>query len=238
VRKRFPWLPAPDALFLGEADGVFVACERRLPGWTGPHNGSDRGKVARMLADASSHFSRLLVRATAPFSREDFDALIAPRFELVERHAGVPSTVDALRRLLDEARERLVGRRIPRVFHHADLRAKHVQVDRESGSVLGYLDWGVAEDEYLPYLDLVHLVVHERKQMDGLGAGKAWRIVCDREDLRRHEREALERYRKSVEIDDETARALEAIYPVLVAAMAERSWEYSRPRWLHRQFGI
>jgi hypothetical protein len=178
------------------------------------------------------------VRATAPFSREDFDALIAPRFELVERHAGVPSTVDALRRLLDEARERLVGRRIPRVFHHADLRAKHVQVDRESGSVLGYLDWGVAEDEYLPYLDLVHLVVHERKQMDGLGAGKAWRIVCDREDLRRHEREALERYRKSVEIDDETARALEAIYPVLVAAMAERSWEYSRPRWLHRQFGI
>jgi hypothetical protein len=108
VRKRFPWLPAPDALFLGEADGVFVACERRLPGWTGPHNGSDRGKVARMLADASSHFSRLLVRATAPFSREDFDALIAPRFELVERHAGVPSTVDALRRLLDEARERLV----------------------------------------------------------------------------------------------------------------------------------
>jgi hypothetical protein len=122
--------------------------------------------------------------------------------------------------------------------YHADLRAKHVQVDRESGSVLGYLDWGVAEDEYLPYLDLVHLVVHERKQMDGLGAGKAWRIVCDREDLRRHEREALERYRKSVEIDDETARALEAIYPVLVAAMAERSWEYSRPRWLHRQFGI
>lgn len=238
VRKRFPWLPAPDALFLGEADGVLVACERRLAGGAAHRITGDRGKVARMLGDASSHFARLLVRATAPFSREDFDALIAPRFELVASHAGVHSTVAELARLLDEAREHLVGRRIPRVFHHADLRAKHVQIDESSGSVRGYLDWSVSEDEYLPYLDLLHLVVHERKQEDDLTAGEAWRIVRDRRDLRRHEREALESYRRALELDDETARAIEAIYPVLVAAMAERSWEYSRPRWLHRQFGI
>ena len=25
---------------------------------------------------------------------------------------------------------------------------------------------------------------------------------------------------------------------VLVAAMAEKNWDYSRPRWLHEQFGI
>jgi hypothetical protein len=25
---------------------------------------------------------------------------------------------------------------------------------------------------------------------------------------------------------------------VLVAAMAERHWDFSRPRWLRRQFGI
>jgi hypothetical protein len=31
---------------------------------------------------------------------------------------------------------------------------------------------------------------------------------------------------------------MEAAYPVFVAAMAEATWDYSRPRWLHRQFGI
>jgi len=25
---------------------------------------------------------------------------------------------------------------------------------------------------------------------------------------------------------------------VLVAGMAERNWDYSRPRWVHRQFGL
>jgi len=236
VRKRFPWLPAPDALFLGEADGVLLACERRLPGGTAHRITGDRGKVARMLAEAAEHFGRLLVRATSPFSREDFEALVADRFALVASHAGDASTVAELARLRDEARERLVGRRMPRVFHHGDLRAKHVQIDEEDGSVRGYLDWSVSEDEFLPYLDLVHLVVHERKQEDRLTAGAAWRIVRDRRGLRAHERQALEKYRRAVELDDETASALEAIYPVFVAAMAERNWEYSRPRWLQRQF--
>ena len=238
VRKRFPGLPAPDALYHGEADGVLLACERRVRGGTAHRITGDRGRVARMLRETSAHFARLLVRASAPFSREEFEASIGSRFELVARHAEVPSTLAELARLRDEARERLVGRRLPRVFHHGDLRAKHVQIDEADGSVVGYLDWSVSEDEFLPYLDLVHLVVHERKQEDRLTAGRAWRIVRDREDLRAHEREALEGYRRAIEIDDETARALEAIYPVLVAAMAERSWEYSRPRWLHRQFGL
>jgi hypothetical protein len=37
---------------------------------------------------------------------------------------------------------------------------------------------------------------------------------------------------------DEVQRAIEAAYPVFVAAMAERTWGYTRPRWLHRQFGL
>jgi SAM-dependent methyltransferase len=238
VRKRFPWLPTPEPLFFGEADGVLVACERRLPGIAAAKIGGDRSQIARMLSDASAHFARLFVRASAPFTSAEFDALIGDRFALVERHAGVPSTAAELRRLRDEARERLVGRAIPRVFHHGDLRSKHVQVDREDGKVIGYLDWSVSEDEFLPYLDLVHLVVHERKQADDLTAERAWKLVRDRRDLRSYEREALERHRRAIELDDEVARAIEAIYPVLVAAMAERSWEYSRPRWLHRQFGL
>lgn len=38
--------------------------------------------------------------------------------------------------------------------------------------------------------------------------------------------------------DEETRAALELFYPASVAAMAEKNWDYSRPRWLHRQFGL
>jgi hypothetical protein len=31
---------------------------------------------------------------------------------------------------------------------------------------------------------------------------------------------------------------VEALYPVLVGAMAERNWDYSRPRWVHTQFEL
>jgi len=34
------------------------------------------------------------------------------------------------------------------------------------------------------------------------------------------------------------ADELLALYPVLVAAMAEKNWDYSRPRWLHASFGL
>jgi hypothetical protein len=53
-----------------------------------------------------------------------------------------------------------------------------------------------------------------------------------------YERETLESYCATVGVDDETARAIEIAYPVFVATMAERTWEFSRPRWLHRQFGL
>ena len=80
--------------------------------------------------------------------------------------------------------------------------------------------------------------MHERKQEAQLGAGAAWNLVCDRERLRDHERESLASYARAVGLDDETCRAGELMYPVLVAAMAEKNWEYSRPRWLHKQFGL
>jgi hypothetical protein len=104
--------------------------------------------------------------------------------------------------------------------------------------VLAYLDWGTAEMPGLPYQDLLYLVVHQRKQEQDLSAGDAWRLVRDRRGLREDEARALDGYARRTGIDTETARALEQAYPVFVAAMAEKNWDYSRPRWLHRQFAI
>jgi len=57
-------------------------------------------------------------------------------------------------------------------------------------------------------------------------------------ELRGYEKECLEKYCALVGLEPEVARAIEGMYPVLVAAMAEKNWDYSRPRWLQRQFGL
>lgn len=237
VRKSFPNVPVPEPLVHGLVDGAWLTCERRLPGLTAPQVTSDRTKLARMLADAARDFAQLVVRTPAPFTDADYEELVGQRIDLVASHAAVPSTIQALARMRDEYRARFVKKRIARVLYHADLRGKHVQLARD-GSVIGYLDWGTTEPAGLPYFDLLHLVVHERKQAHGCTAGEAWRMVRDRTTLHEFEAAALASYRDALELDDDTARALEEIYPVLVAAMAERNWDYSRPRWLHRQFGI
>jgi aminoglycoside phosphotransferase (APT) family kinase protein len=137
----------------------------------------------------------------------------------------------------EEAGELLIGKHLPRVLYHGDLRSKHVQVHSD-GRVLGYLDWGTSELDDLPYADLLHLVVHARKQADDLRAAAAWALVRDGEGLAEHERAALARYAERTGLEPNVCRALERIYPVLVAAVAERNWDFSRPRWVHRQFDL
>jgi aminoglycoside phosphotransferase (APT) family kinase protein len=237
LRARFPSVPVPEPLFLGRADGVSVTCERRARGWTAPQRTGDVRRIARMLRDTAEHFAKLVVREPAPFTEEHFAEQVHARFELAAAHAAVPSTIANLRRMEDELRERLIGKKIARVIYHADMRAKHVQIDPD-GRVTAYLDWGTAEPAGLPYQDLLQLIVHERKQEAGLTAAAAWALVREREALRDYEREALETYAQAVGLDDETCRASELMYPVLVAAMAEKNWAYSRPRWLHQQFGL
>ena len=236
VRTRFPGVPVPEPLFFGKLEGLTFACERRLPGWTAPQACGDAPRIGRMLGQVADALTKLVVRPSRPFSEADFEAQIAARFRLVLEHASVPATIARLERMLAEARGRFVGRPLPLVYYHADVRAKHVQVD-ELGNLLGILDWGTAEPEGLPYIDLLHLVVHEVKQEHGVSAGEAWRRMLARE-MQRHENECLERYRAALGLEPDVARAIEELYPVLVAAMAEKNWDYSRPRWLQRQFGL
>lgn len=236
VRARFPALPVPEPLFCGTLEGLWFSCERRLPGWTAPQARGDAVRIGRMLRQVAERLPGLRVRDARPLDERDFAAQVEARFRLVIEHAAVPATIARLERMLGEARERLLGATLPLVFYHADLRGKHVQVDAR-GNLVGVLDWGTAEPEGLPYFDLLHLVVHEVKQEHALSAGAAWRRVLARE-IGAHERECLESYCAALALDPAVARAIEELYPVLVAAMAEKNWDYSRPRWLARQFGI
>ena len=237
IRERFPAVKVPEPLWIGRAAGLMVACERRLGGLTAPQYTGDQAVAKRMFADVARDFATLTMRPAQDFDAQDFERLVAARFALVARFAALPSTIENLAALCERMREQLVGATFPLVLHHADLRSKHVQVNPD-GSVIGCLDWGSSELEDLPYFDVLHLIAHERKHEAGLTAAAAWKIVRERSALREHEQRALDDYSERLGIDERVRRAIEAMYPVLVAAMAERNWDYSRPRWLARQFGV
>ncbi|HKX45827.1 MAG TPA: phosphotransferase, partial [Planctomycetota bacterium] len=158
------------------------------------------------------------------------------KFERVLRRAGVPDTVRRLEALLAETRARLLGVPVPLVLYHADLRAKHVQVG-EDGALAGFLDWGSSEDADLPWFDLANLILHDRKQERGGSAASAWRLLAEGR-LRDFEERALADLALRLALPRAYTDPLRAIHPVLVGAMAEKNWDYSRPRWLHRQFGV
>jgi aminoglycoside phosphotransferase (APT) family kinase protein len=237
IRARFPGAPVPELLFVGELEGLFLTCERRASGLTAPQYTGDLAVTRTLLEDASRVLAELVVEPARALDEAEFERLIARRFRLVERFCGHPDTAANLRSMLARAREQLLGRSFPRVVYHADLRSKHIQVDAR-GRIVALLDWGSGEESDLPYFDLFHLLVHERKQAGDLDAASAWKLVRERAGLRDWERAALDDYARRLGLDDEYRRAVEGFYPVLVAAMAESHWDFSRPRWLRRQFGI
>ena len=148
---------------------------------------------------------------------------------------------EATRRRVEEmiarARDQLVGRPLRLGVYHADLRAKHLQVSGD-GSILGYLDWGASEERFLPLIDLLHLIIHQRKQETGGSFGAAWRAILAPEQRRPTEQRALEGYLDAAAMDHDLLPVLLELYPALVAGMAELNWDYSRPDWVRRQFDL
>lgn len=243
LRARYPEFPVPEPLHAGEFQcgderlGLYLTCERRLGGLTAPQHTGDHRIAERMYRDSARHLAQLVVEPARALDEPAWQQLLGAKFDLVERYVRVPSTLEWLARMRGRAREQLLGELVPRVVYHSDLRSKHVQVDAD-GQVLGYLDWGSSEAADLPYLDLLHLIVHERKQEADLTTGTAWRLAIGRAKLRPFERDALADYQRRLGLSDRYCRAIEELYPLFVTAMAERIWEYSRPRWMHRTFAL
>jgi hypothetical protein len=237
MQVEHPDVPVPEPLFLGELEGATVACERRLVGLTAPQLTGDHDAARNLFADTGLLLSRLVVEPEARIDDETFEELVGAKLDLVARYARVASTVRRIAELRLRARDELVGRTLPLVLYHGDLRSKHVQVD-EAGHALGLLDWGTAEDRGLPYFDLFHLIVHERKQEADLTVAEAWTLAREREALREHEKGALDDYADRLDLDGGFRRVVEALYGALAAATAEANWDFSRPRWAHRHFGL
>lgn len=238
LREEFPALPVPRPLGTLRIEEAWCAAEERLGGWTAGQICGDHQKISRMLKDVSLHFAELVTRPAQGFTELDFEHLVAERVRRVALKAPDAETKAALLEMEELARGQLVGACFPLVRSHGDLRSKHVQVDQE-GNVLGYLDWGATEERDLPLFDLLHLIINERKQEAQLNAGEAWRAFSKKgANRRQHEQTAIETYCTRLDLPEQVQRAIEALYPLFVADAAEKNWDYSRPRWVRRQFGL
>ncbi len=233
--RRFPGLALPELRLADEIEGLWLACEGRLVGHSAAQLGGGR-PARRMLEETAGELARLVVERRR-IDAAGFEELVGRRFDLVATRVVSPAARAELERLREQARTQLTGRELPLVRVHGDVRAKHVQV-RSDGSFLGLLDWGISEDSGLPAFDLAHLVVHQRKQEHASSAGAAWRAVRDPATRAPHEAQVLRDYATAVDLAPDLLETLLRIYPVLVADIAERSWDYSRPRWLERQFEL
>lgn len=236
LARRFPHLPVPELVFEGEVEGLPVVVDRRIGGLSAPQLTGDLSASGAMFADAARLLATLTLGPPRPVTEEDFERLFVPRLTLLRDRCARPDTMREVEARTEALRGALVGQSMPRVFYHADLRPKHVQVEPD-GRVRCLIDWGIHEEEFLPYVDLLHLVMHQRKQETGDLPRVAWgQLVAG--DLRDHEQAALDDYGERLGLADGVRRALEEAYPLLVGGMAEKNWDYSRPRWLHEQYGI
>ncbi len=237
VRAQHPGVPVPEPLFHGEIEGAEVAVERRVDGLNGTDLTGQQRLTERMFHDASEQLVHLLEPQVTTLDEDLFETMLQPRFDLV---LGLIATGTTRRRVEDmvaRARDQLVGRPLRLGVYHADLRAKHLQVSSD-GSIIGYLDWGASEERFLPLIDLLHLIIHQRKQESGGSFGAAWREVLAPARRRPTEQLALERYLDAAAMDRDLLPVLLELYPALVAGMAELNWDYSRPDWVRRQFDL
>lgn len=236
ARERFPSLHLPEPLFEGELEGVRMVVSRRLPGWTATHVTDDPERTARLARSLTRALADLVVRPARPFSPSDFEDLLSERLLRVARQVRVARTAARVRRAHDRLRERLVGEVFPLVFHHADLRAKHVMVAAD-GSFAGALDLGSAEGTFLPLVDLLHHLGHQRKQVRACSSEQAWHALRSPSTRAPHEEACLRAHQQDLGLSDQLLETLLEAYPLLVAGMAERNWDWSRPAWIHREFG-
>lgn len=235
IRAKDPRVPVPRSYGAHELEGCRVYLEEWLPGENSSQQTGEATLRQRTLSELAQSLSRLADRP-APLRDSDLEEVVFARGRRVAARLRDPEMAERVERLSRRVGSMLRGRAVPLVMSHGDLRAKHVLVDAQGG-VTGLLDWGTARERNLPLFDLLHFILHDRKQElhDPLDAA-AIRALHPR-SFRPHEEAALADYCARAGVDAEARRACELWYPIEVATTAYDHWDFDRPRWVESNFG-
>ena len=236
VQTHVPGLAVPRPVWAGDVDGVFVQVESRVGAINGAQLVHEAQRERVMLPQCAELLARAVVSEARSPSAAELEELVLERARAAAARAGRDATARALIELGERCAAALAPLTFPRVFGHNDLRAKHVAVD-ERGNALALLDLGCARTSDLPFVDLLNLVLHDHKDHAHTTLGDAWRAARERR-LPPALEAVLDRYEELLALPRAYTDAVRAAYPVFVAAAAEQNWDYSRPRWVHRQLSL
>ena len=162
----------PQVLSSGVADGQRFVVENCLPGIAGDRLLRDPGSHEQLLVAAETAI-RPLHEATRQVTRVDDELLrdwvdlpLARLSSVIARRSRLPEAARAINCLRDELREILGGKLLLTSQVHGDLCPGNLLMSSDARAVLGIVDWEQGCERGLAELDLLHLVMTARMQIE------------------------------------------------------------------------
>lgn len=228
-------LPIPMSFGEHNVCGIRVYVESRCAGTNAAQHTDDPATRVNTYTDLARILARL-VRTRRIAGDTVLERVVFARARFVASRVRDPETARLVLAVAENVAARLRGRSIPLVLAHADLRAKHCTIDA-AGHVTGILDWGTIRLRNLPLYDLLHFIVHDRKQQQDESLNAATLRALHPRRFSAIEEAAISRYCADLDIGPEVRRACELFYPVEVPATTMAHWAFDRPRWVEVNFG-
>lgn len=234
LRTTIPNFPAPRAFGEIVSNGARVFVEERLDGYNSAQYIGDDASRRRTYLQLAERLAKLIIKTTV-LDESALEEVLYSRARHAAARVRDERTALLITKTAAAAGKLLKGKACPLVLSHGDLRAKHCLV-RADGTITGILDWGTAREPNLPLFDLIHFIIHDRKQQfeETLDAA-AIRTLLPR-NFSPFEAPAVEQYCSELALDADVRRACELLYPLEVAATAFYNWDYDRPRWVETNF--
>lgn len=130
-------------------------------------------------------------------------------------------------------KKKLLGKNIPLVWQHGDFSFENLLIDPEHATINGIIDWDISEREGLPLIDLLHLIVSKRRIIEKREFMNCILDVIIKQKFDDMEKEALQKYLKALDIDNEVVPALIIMYWIHhITVRIRREYIKSYPPWV------
>ena len=228
----------PSVVWQAEIDGRVVVAERVIAGPVASQTLRSRGDRGLILANSIRVVSELhrCTGTEAAVTPDIFKRWVETPAALI-LNTGAPAAGDelaALKRIVDQLRQWLVGRSVGMGWIHGDYWPGNILLS-PSLEVAGVLDWDQAgPDEYFGH-DLVHLLLYSRRIRSGSDVGVMVAEMLRQPGWSPEEQALLAAARPSLPLDADSIRSVLLLYWIrYVARLLQFRHHAASQKWLHR----